>query len=203
MPSFLVQTLQSHGSLALFGLLALGLVGLPVPGETLLVFSGVLVAQGTMHLVPTYLGASLGSTLGVSISYSLGRIAGPAAVSRYGRHLRVSTQDLARVRHLIERAGKWGLVFGYFIPGVRHLTALVAGATEVRIAVFAMFGGVGAALWSLTFITIGYYAGDRWREALSMVSSPVVIAGMVIVAAVAVVVLWRKRWEEREVRSEK
>jgi membrane protein DedA with SNARE-associated domain len=191
-PTSLVHVIQSYGSVGLFGLLALGLAGLPVPGETLLVISGLLMAQGRLHVVPTYVGACLGSSLGVSISYGLGRVAGPAAVSRYGRRLRVGHSDLERVRRLIERAGKWGLMFGYFIPGIRHLTALVAGATEVRVSLFAMFAGAGAAVWSVTFLTLGYYAGDRWRRIVSAASSPLAVAALVAVAVIVVVVIWRR-----------
>src|SRR5690349_827246 len=124
--SRLFAWMAAHGSLSLFGLLVVAIVGLPVPGETLLLAAGVLVGQHKAHAVPTYAAAVVGSTIGITISYILGRSAGVSAVRRYGHYLHIETEDLDEVRRMFHHSGKWGLMFGYFVPGVRHVTALVA-----------------------------------------------------------------------------
>ena len=63
-----------------------------------------------------------------------------------------------------ERVGKWMLMMGYFVPGVRHLMALVAGSSKMRYPIFAAFAYSGGIIWSLTFVTLGYYLGDSWSE---------------------------------------
>src|SRR5215510_4966347 len=112
----LLDWVSRYGAAALFGLLALGIVGLPVPNETLLTVAGALVRKGELHLIPTLIAACAGNIVGVTLSYMLGRFAG--MTSWVHEHLQKSMFNLER---WFERIGKWTLAFGYFIPGVRHL----------------------------------------------------------------------------------
>ena len=163
MPHAPIDWLAAHGSVALFGLLVLGVAGLPVPDETLLIVAGVLVGQSRLQALPTYVAAMLGSAVGVTISYFIGRAAGVVVIERYGHRLHIPTGSLEQVRSTFRGAGKWSLTFGYFVPGVRHLTALVAGAASLEFGLFAMFAYAGAGIWSILFITLGLYLGDRWE----------------------------------------
>ena len=73
MEETLLQWISQYGYLAIFFLLMLGIVGLPIPDEVLLTFSGYLVFKGQLALAPTMASAFLGSICGVSVSYSIGR----------------------------------------------------------------------------------------------------------------------------------
>ncbi len=189
----IVDTLAAHGSLALFGLLVLGIAGLPVPDETLLIVAGVLIGQSRLHAGPTYAAAMLGSCVGVTISYLLGRAAGIIVIQRHGHRLRISTDSVEEVRAIFRRAGKWGLMFGYFVPGVRHLTALVAGAACVDFGLFATFAYAGAIVWSITFITLGLYVGDRWEIAAHQIETHGRIAAIVALLIGAAALVWMTR----------
>ena len=72
----IVQWVTANGPFAIFGLLVLGIFGLPVPDETLLTFAGVLISQGKLRLLPTITAAFLGSIVGISLSYVVGRVVG-------------------------------------------------------------------------------------------------------------------------------
>ena len=194
MPPFLLHWIATYGVAAIFALLMLGVFGLPVPDETLLTFAGVLVREGQLPFVPTLLAAALGSMAGITISYTLGRTLGLGVVERYGRWLHVTRADLARVEGWFEHSGRWLLMFGYFIPGVRHFTAIVAGSSGLPRAVFARFAYVGAAIWSLTFITLGWYVGKHWEAALETAQRHILIVVVVVggvVGAYALVHRWR------------
>lgn len=185
MPADLLHWITTYGLAAIVVLLMLGVFGLPVPDETLLTFAGVLVHDGRLHFGPTWAAAAFGSMCGITLSYGLGRGLGPAAVAHFGSWFHVRPEDLVRVERWLERSGKWSLTFGYFIPGVRHLTALVAGASQLPEGVFAAYAYAGAVLWSLAFITLGVIVGERWESALKVVHGHV----RTIVAAAAVVLL--------------
>jgi undecaprenyl-diphosphatase len=58
---------------------------------------------------------------------------------------------------------------GYFIPGVRHLTGYVAGASELTFSNFALFAYTGAFCWAAVFITLGYVLGEQWNQVLRSV----------------------------------
>jgi membrane protein DedA with SNARE-associated domain len=177
----LLQWIAAYGPPALFGLLFLGVFGLPVPDETLLTFAGVMVREGRLHVVPTVLAAVLGSMGGITLSYVVGRTFGLGVVDRFGRAFHVTRDDVARVERWFERSGRWLLMFGYFIPGVRHFTALVAGSSGLPAPVFARYAYTGAALWAATFITLGWYVGPAWEAALAAAHRHLAVAIVAIV----------------------
>src|SRR6266540_5084458 len=156
--------ISQNGYPAIFFLLVLGIVGLPVPDETLLTFTGYLVFANHLHLFPAYLSAAGGSICGITISYLLGRTFGLALLNKYGRYIHLSEARINQAHQWFEHAGRWGLTFGYFIPGVRHFTAYAAGMSYLEFHIFALFAYAGALVWAATFITLGYFLGERWQE---------------------------------------
>ncbi len=81
-----------------------------------------------------------------------------------------------RVHDWFHRVGGFTLTLGYFVPGVRHLTAYVAGASELEYRTFALFAYPGGLLWISTFLTLGYFLGDRWNRIAGKVHKEVLIA---------------------------
>ena len=123
--------ITQYGYFAIFFLLVFGIIGLPIPDETLLTFSGYLIYRGNLSLPLAFLTAFAGSATGITISFQLGRSFGHSLLMRYGKYLHITPDRLARAHAWFERVGHWALTIGYFIPGVRHLTAYAAGISEV------------------------------------------------------------------------
>jgi membrane protein DedA with SNARE-associated domain len=155
--------ITQYGYLAIFFLLVFGIIGLPIPDETMLTFSGYLVYTGHLSLPLTFATALAGSVTGITISYYLGRIFGMQVVHKYGRYQRITEEHFMKAHAWFERVGHWALTVGYFIPGVRHLTAYAAGISELEPRHFALFAYSGAVLWVSTFIGLGYFLGERWK----------------------------------------
>ena len=153
---------NAYGYPAVFALLLMGIVGLPVPDEWLLLFTGYLVFKGYFHIVPALVAAVLGSICGISVSYFLGSALGSRFVRRYGHRFRVTEDRMQRVHAWFDRTGRWSLLVGYFVPGFRHLAGFVAGTSRLRFRDFALFAYLGAFLWSVNFVAIGYYFGAEW-----------------------------------------
>ena len=178
--------LSHYGYLGLFSLLMLGIVGVPVPEETLLTFAGVLVYRGHLELVPTLVAAFLGSCCGITVSYGLGRAFGRVLTTRFGRLLHIEPAKVDQVHAWFERVGHWALLWGYFLPGIRHVTALLAGATRLKYADFGLFAYAGALVWSMTFVSLGTLAGRQWARVSEQVHTNLLIASGVVVACLAV-----------------
>jgi len=160
-----LQHLIAHyGYGGLFLLLMLGVVGPPVPDETLLAFAGYLVYRGDLLLAPTLLSGFLGSACGITLSYLIGSTSGYFLITRYGSKAHIGPEKVRRVHDWFERRGRWTLAIGYYVPGVRHLTALVAGAAKLEYPVFAAFAYLGALVWSGTFVLLGYFMGEEWNR---------------------------------------
>ena len=176
-------------------LLALGIVGAPIPDETLLAFSGYLVCRGDLALVPTLASGFLGSALGITLSYALGRTLGHPLLQRYGRYVRLTPERLDRAHAWFERLGKWTLAFGYFVPGLRHLTAYAAGAARLGPWEFAVFAYSGGLAWSSLFVVLGDTLCESWPQLLGQIHRHVALASaLALVVAAATLALHRRRW---------
>lgn len=186
------QWLVEYGSIALFFLLALGIVALPIPDETLMVISGVLIHQGILNPIPTLIAAYTGSMCGITISYFLGRTAGHYLIKNYGKWIGINDENMKKAHDWYEYLGKWTLTFGYFIPGVRHVTGIFAGISDLEYPKFALFAYSGAFVWASVFLSIGYYFGPYWPHIIDFLDShPVEIGGGII--SIVLFIWWIKR----------
>lgn len=193
MESQIFAWITEYGYLAIFVLLIFGIVGLPVPDETLLTFTGYLIYRCELSMPLAFAAAVAGSASGMTISYALGRSFGLALLHRFGKHVHLTPERLARAHAWFERIGHWALTVGYFIPGVRHLTAYAAGMTEVAPHQFALFAYSGTVLWVTAFLSLGYFLGERWKMVELHVERYLV--GLSIALAVLLGGYWiRRRW---------
>jgi membrane protein DedA with SNARE-associated domain len=193
MEQHVLDWISRYGYPAIFCLLMLGIVGLPVPDETLLAFTGYLIFSHRLQAVPAFLTVLLGTICGITLSYTLGRTFGLALIHRFGKYIHLTEERLAKAHRFFERVGHWSLTFGYFVPGVRHLTAYAAGVSYVQPRTFALFAYLGALLWASTFLAIGYFLGDRWQAVSEQIHRHTAIACGVLAAALVFYLLWQKQ----------
>ncbi len=168
-----------YGYAGIFALLVAGIIGLPVPDETLLTFAGYLVYKRILGLLPTLISAFAGSLCGITVSFVLGRTAGLGLLRKYGRFLHLPPERISRVHQWFARIGRWTLLVGYYVPGFRHLVALVAGASGLRFGTFALFAYSGALVWSCTFICVGLFFGRQWPSVLDRIHGHVNLAAVI------------------------
>jgi membrane protein DedA with SNARE-associated domain len=188
-----LSKISMYGPEGLFVLLMLGVVGLPIPDETLLVFCGYQISQGRMSPITTWLFALAGSWCGISLSYTIGRTLGLGVVHRFGKYLHITEERLNRVHVWFDRIGHWALFVGYYIAGLRHFTAMVAGISKLRFPTFAAYAWSGGVLWVTTFLTLGYFIGDRWEQIAELIHHYLLYASIALLAGIAVWYALRRR----------
>jgi len=196
MEHYVLDWIARYGYAAIFGLLMLGIVGLPVPDETLITFTGYLVYAGHLKLAPAFATVLAGTMCGITFSYVLGRTFGLRLIHRFGRYVHLTEERLAKAHRFFERVGHWSLTAGYFIPGVRHLTAYAAGVSYTAPHVFALFAYLGAFLWASTFLALGYFLGDRWQVVSGTIHHDLIMAACGGGALLALYLVWRKIWRK-------
>ena len=186
-----------YGGFALFFLLVFGIIGLPVPDETLLVYCGYLIYKGTLNPLGTWLGAALGSLAGITGSYIIGRTLGLGLIhSKFGKRLHITDARIRKVHDWFERIGHWALFVGYYIPGVRHFTALVAGTSRLEFRSFALYSYTGGCVWVTSFLMLGYWFGDDWERMFAMVHRNLIAVSLI--AGGIVLVYFLVRWYRRQ-----
>jgi membrane protein DedA with SNARE-associated domain len=176
----------------IYFLLMFGVIGLPLPDETTLIFLGYLVSRNKLLLLPTLAATFLGSATGVSLSFLLGRTFGIFLLKRFGRKFNITEAQIGRMHAWFERVGKWGLPIGYFLPGIRHLNAYIAGSAKLEYPVFALFAYPGALIWTMLFVLAGNYLGEGWEQISDQWRGKVLIGAGVLVAVGLSVWLWKK-----------
>lgn len=157
--------LTHFGYIALALLLAGGIFGLPIPDEMILIFCGYLIYIGHIDLLPTIASAAIGSLTGMSISYGLGNFIGLPAVHRFGKYTGMTEQRLYRAEIWFKRFGKYAVMIGYFIPGVRQLTAFLSAVNQMGFRDFFFCAIPGGLVWVSVFIGTGWYLGRDWHKA--------------------------------------
>ncbi len=156
-----LQCITTYGYFGFFILLVLGIVGVPIPDEWLLVICGYLSFHEVLSFYPTVVIAAMGSVAGLTASFLLGRSSGGFVVQRYGKWLSIDEQKLMRAQNWFARWGRWVLVVGPFVPGLRNFMGYVAGASGLRLRVFARFAYLGGFMSSTAFVTFGYFVGTH------------------------------------------
>lgn len=191
LPDVFNDWLLNYGSFALFGLLALGIIALPVPEETLLVFTGVMIQQGTFELIPAILAAYFGSILGITVSYLIGHTGGLYIVKKYGIYVGLTEAKLLKAHYWFEVYGKWILFVGYFIPGLRHFTGIFAGISDLEYYNFALFAYTGAFFWVLTFISVGYFFGNYQQQVYEIIERNIELVFTVGIIAILLAIAFK------------
>jgi membrane protein DedA with SNARE-associated domain len=184
----LVQTfgdyITEYGVVALYLLFFLGILGMPLPEETLLVFSGFLVSTGRLSYLPTLIACYLGSISAMTVAYWIGRLLGYSFIERYGSRLGLGYKLYKRTEEWFNWIGKWILLVGYFIPGVRQFTAYFAGITKLPFPTFVLLTYGGGLVWSVLFVTLGWQLGERWEQVFAFVSRNLAVAFLVAIVAI-------------------
>jgi membrane protein DedA with SNARE-associated domain len=178
-----------YGYAALFASMMLGIIGLPIPDETLLMFAGYLVSRNSLQLQYVMLSAFFGSIAGISLSYEIGRRYGVTLLFKF-HFPTLSKAKLESAGEWYRRFGKWALIVGYFIPGIRHLTAFTAGMSGLRYRSFGMLAYTGALLWSATFVLLGDLVGGQWKAVSDEIESNLrLVTGIVALVLIAIAIL--------------
>lgn len=202
------ELISQYGYVAIFLLFTLGIIGLPVPGEVLLTFLGFMISIGKMHVILAFVSALGGALCGITISYLLGLKLGEPFLHKFGPKLFIKEKTIKRTNQLFHKYGSFVLFVCYFIPGVRHVAAYLAGITLFSFKRFALFAYSGALVWVSIFLVIGYRLGKNWREIIIYFHKYLWVAPLFIgFIAIAFVILYvkhrRRRSANRTVHSNK
>lgn len=168
--SNLASFITHYGYIGIFLILVLGIIGLPLPDEVLLTYVGYNIFLGHMSLHLSILVAILGSMIGISISYLLGQKLGIPFIRRFGPKFYIQEKNLQWAQNRFDKYGGIFLICGYFIPGVRHIAAYIAGISNYHYLRFAAFAYTGSIIWASTFIILGIILGNHW-EYIAKISS--------------------------------
>ncbi|PGY09311.1 DedA family protein [Bacillus sp. AFS031507] len=186
--------LEHYGYFGITFALIGGIVGLPIPDEVLLTYIGYNVFQGKLSYIMSIVSAFVGATGGISLSYLIGYKFGLPLLEKFGPKIHITEQKINRTKKLFRKFGPYLLLLGYFIPGVRHLTAYIAAVNLFPFRKFAVYAFMGALIWSITFITLGRILGENWTGVELYISKySIYLITSLLVLSILIYFLWKRR----------
>jgi membrane protein DedA with SNARE-associated domain len=170
-----------HGLPLLFVVVMLESFGIPLPGETALIFFGVLASQGSYDIAAVIAVAATAAIVGDNLGYwVIGRIGGRALFRRHRWLKQWSDRVLPRVERIMQRHGGKTVFFGRFVAILRFTAAWVAGLGQMPWWRFLFWNASGGIVWAAAVGLVAFYGGQAAADAIERYG---------IYAAAAVVVL--------------
>jgi membrane protein DedA with SNARE-associated domain len=183
------QLFEAYGYAAIFLGIMLESIGLPLPGESLMI-AAALYAAATHHLnifvlVPL---AAAGAILGDQIGYFVGRWVGYRVLARFGRSVGLSDERLELGRFLFRRYGSWVVFLGRFVAFLRTFAAVLAGANRMPWHSFLLWNAAGGIGWTALYGFGAYGLGDAAKRLSGPVGTGLgVVGGLALLVAVVFV----------------
>jgi membrane protein DedA with SNARE-associated domain len=181
----LSEVFSKYGYWVIFFGVMLENAGIPIPGETVLLFAGFLAYHGKIDLFPSILVAIAAATLGDSIGFLIGLLGGRAFVDRFVRRFPLFRKSFDHSQALFLKYGQWAVFTGRFLTGLRMFAGIIAGLFRMPYRRFLFFNFTGATVWAIAIIYVGYLFGNSWQR----VEQHFLEVNEVVMAAVLVAIL--------------
>ncbi|MCO1615099.1 DedA family protein [Micromonospora tulbaghiae] len=178
------------------GVIGVESMGIPLPGEIVLVSAALLAATGAVGPEWVATAAATGAIIGDSIGYAVGRRGGRPLLERLGRRFpkHLGPAHLARAELSFARHGVWAVFFGRFVALLRILAGPLAGALRVPYRRFLVANAAGGLVWAFGTTYLLFYLGqaaEHWLKDISW-------AGLVLAVLAGVVsTAWLRRRAKR------
>src|SRR3954463_1591048 len=192
--SIIDDLLTNFGYLAVFALIGIESLGIPAPGETMLVTAAVYAgATGNLLIEGVIAAAFAGAVIGDNIGYAIGRKGGYRLLLKHGPKLRIKQSHLKVARYVFERHGGKVVFFGRFIAILRTYAAFLAGVGQMEWKRFLAWNAAGGFAWATIFGLLGYFGQKAFERLSTPINISLAILGLC--AIVVFIVALRRRTE--------
>jgi membrane protein DedA with SNARE-associated domain len=176
------QFLSEYGYAAVFVFVMVESLGVPFPGETVLI-TAALYAGATHHLAIelVWAAAAAAAIIGDNIGYAVGYYGGYPLLLRYGSRIRLDEAKLKVGRLVFDRHGGKVVFFGRFVSVLRTYAAFLAGVNHMPYRRFFVFNAAGGIIWSAIYAFGFYFAGSALSKARGSVDIAIGVAAVAII----------------------
>ena len=161
-PSELTHLLQVYGYWAVLAFVSIESIGIPFPGETMLLVAAIYAGTTHQLSIPfVIIAAAAGAILGDNVGFFIGREGGYRLLRRYGRYIRLNERKLKLGQYLFKKHGGKVVFFGRFVAVLRALAAFLAGTNRMAWPRFLLFNALGGIVWATIYGLGGYLLGNN------------------------------------------
>lgn len=167
--------------------------GIPLPGETTLLFAAFLAfSEHHLTLWGIIVVGVIACTIGDNLGYWIGHHGGRPLIDHQRRIFRISEENLQRGERFFDRYGSFTVFFARFIFGMRIIAGPLAGVLKMPWRKFLLFNFLGALLWVSSVASLGYFFGSRWEWLMNELEE-IEIALAALLLIVALILKWHAR----------
>ncbi len=192
----IVQYIGDMGYLGIFLLMFLESTFFPFPSEIIMIPAGYLAYQGELNLYIVILVGIFGSVLGALFNYYLAMHFGRKFILKYGKYFFIKEETLDKLEAFFTKHGELSTFNGRLIPGIRQLISLPAGLARMNVAKFSFYSGLGAGIWVVILVALGYLLGSNEALISEYLKSATLIALISVVFITLFYVLRNRRKKE-------
>lgn len=187
----IINTINSLGYIGIALLMALENIVPPIPSEVIMPLAGFAVTQGRLHFVYVVFAGTIGSVLGATPWYFLGKSWGlnrtKKIADRYGKWLTITGEDVEKAKIWFDKRGYFATAIGRLVPGIRTYISIPAGISKMPLIPFLIYSTAGSIVW-VSFLTYaGYLLGENYEQVGSYLKP---ISTIVLVVIVVLSVYW-------------
>jgi len=197
---FLVNQIGDMGYVGIFLLMFLESTFFPFPSEIIMIPAGYLAYQGEMNLYMVIFVGILGSVAGALLNYYLAMHLGRKIILKYGKYFFIKEETLDKLDTFFAKHGEISTFTGRLIPGIRQLISLPAGLARMNIAKFSFYTAIGAGIWVIVLVAVGYVVGSN-KELISEYMKSATLIALVSVVLIIIFYVVRNR-RRREILEE-
>lgn len=157
----LAPTLDRYGYAAILVLVGLEGVGIPLPGQLILIAGGIYAASGHLSLVLVLIAGLLAAVGGDNAGYAIGRYGGRELVLRFGPYVFLTADRLAKTERFFARRGHIVVGVGRFVDGLRQASGITAGLARMNWRRYLAYNALGSVVWVAVWVLAGYLAGNH------------------------------------------
>jgi membrane-associated protein len=198
----ITDLLTTAGTIGIFSVVFLE-SGVPfgvfLPGDGLLFTAGILSSKGIIvSIIPLCITITVGAFLGAQFGYWTGKMYGPRIfANEHGRIFKKA--HLTATEKFFEHHGTRALIYCRFIPIVRTLTPIMAGAARMNYIEFTVYNAIGSFIWGTGLTALGYYLGAQFRE-IEIYLVPILIV-IIFVSFLPVIREWYKHHLRNKIKK--
>ena len=193
---FLVNQIGDMGYVGIFLLMFLESTFFPFPSEIIMIPAGYLAYQGEMNLYMVILVGILGSVAGALLNYYLAMHLGRKIILKYGKYFFIKEETLDKLDTFFAKHGEISTFTGRLIPGIRQLISLPAGLARMNMAKFSFYTAIGAGIWVVVLVAVGYVVGSNQELISEYMKSATLIALVSVVLIILFYVVRNRRRRE-------
>ena len=183
------------GYLGIFIMMTIESSFVPFPSEVAMIPAGALIERGEMTFLMVLLAGTAGAWLGATINYILGYyLGGPVIkklIHKYGKYILLNESHYLQAEKFFREKGAITTFIGRFIPAVRQLISIPAWVFRMNFLSFSIWTILGAGIWNIILIAIGYYASEKQDMILMYLKE--IILGLLLIWALYLGYKWYKK----------